>query len=384
MELDRRGFLAGMGACAGLAWLQGCRKPAALVPVVESAAEPFRMIEVGGSHRELGRQLGEALRGEIQAVLELAGEDYAHILAAARGEQSANMAAFQQSVEARVPGLLEELQGMAEGCNRPWADLFAWNCRSELDVLSPQDEECSTVGLGSEGAFLLAHNEDGSASYRDRMCVVRVSPPSGVRFASLVYPGTLPGNGPGLNARGVLQCTNFIAPQAVADGIPRYFVGRSICEAGSLDEAIALATVQRRAFPWHHNLGSLSEGRLVSLETWPGRRSLQEIRGLHLHTNHLVHQDMLDLLEDRSYYARSSGPRWEALQRGVAQGAPQSREDMLALLADRSGQPCRLCRHPGDEVPGVTLATAFFHSPELQMELLEAAPCFGRSQIVRI
>jgi len=384
MELDRRGFLAGMGACAGLTWLEGCRKPAAVAPVVESVAEPFRVIEVGGSHRELGRQLGEALRGEIHAVLEAADEDLARFLSAAQGEHAGRMAGFRSAIEARMPGLLEELQGMAEGCNQSWNDLFAWNCRSELDVLSPQEEECSTVGLGSGGGFLLAHNEDGSASYQGRMCVVRVSPPSGVRFAGLVYPGTLPGNGPVLNARGVLQCTNFIAPQAVADGIPRYFVGRSICEAGSLDEAIALATVQRRAFPWHHNLGSLSEGRLVSLETWPGRHSLQEIRGLHLHTNHLVHQDMLDLPEDSSYHARSSGPRWEALQRGVAQGAPQSREDMLALLADRSGQPCRLCRHPGDEVPGVTVATAFFRSPEQRMELLEAAPCFGRSQIVRV
>ena len=62
-----------------------------------------------------------------------------------------------------------------------------------------------------------------------------------------------------------------------------------------------------------------------------------------------------------------------ALERLTANEAPDSREDLLALLADRSGSPTRLCRHAGDDFPGVTLATAVFTAGSPSMELLEAA-----------
>ncbi len=216
------------------------------------------------------------------------------------------------------------------------------------------------------------------------MAVVRVQPPSGVGFAALAYPGTLPGLGPVVNARGVFQTTNYISPASIAAGVPRFFVGRAVCEARDLEHAITLATTQGRAFPWHHNLGDLQQGgRLVSLETWPdGTHDLQEITGLHLHTNHLTHSAMEAKPEDTTYLEKSSGPRMAALERLTANEAPDSREDLLALLADRSGSPTRLCRHAGDDFPGVTLATAVFTAGSPSMELLEAAPCFGRSVTV--
>ncbi len=376
--MQRRTLLQGLGASGLLAWASLPLRAA----LAQDQAPPFRVVELAaGSHLELGRQLGEALKGEILAVLEAEEETLQRCRAALEGPLRPALDTMHTAALAAFPDLIKELAGMSEGCGVPFLELFAWNCRSEIRVLTDA-AGCSTVGLPTPNGFLLAHNEDGAAGYDGRMVVVKVSPPSGVPFAALAYPGTLPGLGPCVNRRGALQTTNYISPTAVTPGVPRFFVGRAICEARDLDHAVVLATTQGRAFPWHHNLGMLlgDAPRLLSLETWPdGRHDLQPVVALHLHTNHLTHPAMADLPEDRSYFDQSSGPRMAALERLTAEGKPTNMDELMALLADRSSAPTRLCRHPGDDFPGVTVATATFRSGDPAMTLWEAAPCFGRS-----
>ena len=212
---------------------------------------------------------------------------------------------------------------------------------------------------------------------------MRAVPPSGVAFAALVYPGTIPGNGPGINSRGIAQATNYISTcQPMETGIPRYFLGRAVLEAESLEQAVELATTEGRAFPWHHNLGSLPDSRLVSLETWPGRHHETAVEGVHLHSNHLLHSEMQGLPERASYMETSTGPRLEALRRYVDSHELTRREDLLGALRDRSGSPCKVCRRPGDEIPGVTVATAIFESPRAEMTLIQGPPCDDGSQVV--
>jgi len=346
------------------------------------SAEAYPILDVAGSHRAIGRAVGESFRDLIQqAVVPQPG--YRACLTTARGAGSRRVAAFEAAVRKAYPQLIEELEGMGEGCGLPFADLFAWNCRSELDAAAdPCPPGCSTVGWVDSSTMILAHNEDGGQSYDGRMFVLRARPPSGIRFAVLVYPGTWPGNGPGFNDRGVVQTANYISPCDVAAGIPRYVVGRAVLEAPSLDRAVAIATQSGRAFPWHHNLASLPESKLVSLETWPGRHHRRDVRGLHLHTNHLTHPEMRDLPERKAYLARSSKPRFEALERRLVGTTPSSSTELVAALQDRSGVPCKVCRRPGDEVPGITVATAIFEAPQRRMVLRGGATCDGPPQVV--
>ena len=340
------------------------------------------MLEIGGSHRDIGLGIGRTFRDSIQALLREQAE-FASVVALAGGRLRERVARLEQAARSSYPGLVEELQGMAEGAGIAFEELFAWNCRSEIDASSaPCPPGCSTVGWVRDGGLLLGHNEDGDAAYAHRMFVLRARPPSGIAFAALVYPGTLPGNGPGLNARGVAQATNYIGPCDAAEGVPRYFVGRAVLEAATLEEAVAIACKDPRAFPWHHNLGDLGRGALVSLETWPGRHHRLDVQGLYLHTNHLLHREMLDLPEQRAHLDRSSLPRLRRLERLFADRPPRSREDLLDALHDRQSTPCKICRRPGDVVGGITVGTALFESPRLEMSLWDGPSCGGPVQVV--
>jgi hypothetical protein len=210
------------------------------------------------------------------------------------------------------------------------------------------------------------------------MFLVLVTPPGGIRFLSLAYPGILPGLGPSLNSRGVVQTTNYIAPVRIAEGVPRFFIGRAILEAPDLERAVELATLKERAHPWHHNLASLSERRLVSLETHPAPRfDLKEVEGVYIHTNHLVHPEMADLPEDKEYGAASSMTRYRVITEAVRRKSPENAKEAVGILSSHEGSPFSPCRHPVGEIHGATLATAVFQAPKIAMTLYYGNPCRG-------
>ena len=129
--------------------------------------------------------------------------------------------------------------------------------------------------------------------------------------------------------------------------------------------------------------GRLSERlRGYFLETWPGRTDRLDVQGLLLHTNHLLHPSMLDLPEQRAHLELSSLPRLRRLESMFAGRPPGSRDDVLGALHDRVGSMCKICRRPGDRVSGITVGTALFESPRLEMSLWDGPSCGGPEQIV--
>jgi hypothetical protein len=166
--------------------------------------------------------------------------------------------------------------------------------------------------------------------------------------------------------------------------VPRYFIGRAILESASLQDAIQTATMPGRAFPWHHNLASLPDGKIVSLETWPGRHHLKEIEGLYVHTNHLLHPEMTGFPEEMKYVSSSSMTRYRVITDAVRRKEPENADEMVRLLSSHEGRPYSPCRHPEGEIHGATLGTAVFESPELAMTLYCGNPCRGQSRTYRL
>jgi hypothetical protein len=276
------------------------------------------------------------------------------------------------------PHLVDELQGIAEGAGVHFNAVWAMTIKSELGALTDEMPGCSTVYVGSKQRQWLFHNEDGNAAYADLMFVVRVSPPSGVNFVSLVYPGILTGNGPSMNSRGVIQTTNYIGSTRAEMGLPRYVLGRAILEAASLEEAQQIATLEPRAYPYHHNLAGVKERSYRSLETVPGKVAEEEPKGVFVHTNHLLHRRTRRYsYQDEVYRESSSMSRYEVLQT-LAEDAEIGElgpETVLDWLSSHQRKPYSPCRHPQGEIRGQTLATAFFDIRTGSFRLYKGNPC---------
>lgn len=383
----RREFLRyAMGAAAGAAFMPhfGCSSETIHEGVLALPEGGYPLVEASGSHLEIGRTIGAVMKEQISGLLDLS-PDFKKSVDYLNGRGRDTVQRMLNHTKMHFPQYVEELQGMAESLGVPFRSLFAFNCRSEISVLTSPPPGCSTIALRESGRMILVHNEDGSDLNIGRMFLVKVTPPSGVTFLSFVYPGLLPGNGPGCNRFGVAQSTNYIQPLKVADGVPRYIIGRALLESKNLDEAIATATMTPRAFAWHYNLASLTEGRVLSVETIAHpepKHHIIEVEGVYIHTNHLLHPGMTSEDEktpppyDVPYI--SSTTRMEVLNEAVEKrGLPTNVEEIISLLSLHKRRPYSPCRHPKGKVRGSTLGTAVFEASSIGMTLYHGNPCRG-------
>jgi predicted choloylglycine hydrolase len=351
--------------------------------ILDVPADGYPIIEAQGSHREIGRQMGSAMKERITGHLEISPQFYSSV-EYLDGEGRENVEKMLEQAQTSFPHLLEEVEGMAEVLDIPSERLFAFQCRAEISLLK-EPPGCSTIAFHDGDDVILVHNEDGNDLNVGRMFLVKVTPPSGVTFLSFVYPGLLPGNGPSINEAGLVQTTNYIQPRRVADGIPRYFIGRAVLEAKSLAEAVSLATMTPRAFSYHHNLVHLPERRILSVEVaaYPEHKhSVKEVEGLYVHTNHFIHPGMTGKekngVQPYDVPYESSTTRMAVLSRAIEKnGSPANVEDMVKLLSLHEGRPYSPCRHPEGEVHGATLGTAVFAAPAKIMRLFHGNPCRG-------
>lgn len=366
--------------------------PVAETTYVDGSTGTFPYLEVSGTPREVGRAIGKRFGDLIRKGLDRRADWFASLRQFAQGGGKEAVEIFESAARKHTPRAHEELRGWAEGANMQMSDLMVLNLKTELSELmrleerppAQEDEKqpgCSTVVLAGPDGFLHLHNEDGHDAYADLMFVLHVKLTDGVPYLCLSYPGILPGNAPGINARGVVQTTNFIGAREVRLGVGRYFLDRMIYEAKDLDEALEWATHPDRAFAFHHVLSSVPEHRALSVEVTPGKKQVKQIEGLFIHTNHLIHEDMKDEPQDQEYVSSSSMTRYRVLtewRESIADPAGLGMEDLVGALKLHEGKPYSPCRHPEGDVHGFTLATAAFDSEAGKMRLYRNQPCLGR------
>jgi predicted choloylglycine hydrolase len=378
MNLDRREMLN----LALLSFLYGACRTASVETGEDfrsASAGRFPSLEVGGSYREIGYRMGRIFKSNITEGLRrrsawadgLNAVRYTH-----RGRSYSRD--LLKLTRRHFPHLVEEIEGMAAGAGMAFAALWTLFIQCELEAFKEEPEGCSTIFFKNGKQTWLFHNEDGNNAYADLMFTIRVSPPSGVRFAAMVYPGIPAGNGPAMNAAGILQTTNYIGSTHPEVGLPRYVLSRAILEAKTLKEALQIATMTPLAFPCHHNLAEVSSGRYVSVETTPEGHAVFEPEALYHHTNHLVLEPAKEYArEEQVYRAKSSFPRYEVIAQALkTMNTSRARpEDFLRILSSHERAPYSPCRHPKGEVLGMTLGTAFYDIGAGGFRIYKGNPC---------
>ena len=224
---------------------------------VVSAGGRYREIEVFGTPREMGRQLGEAVREEIRGFVAIAVERVNKTAPITREQALATASACIPYVADYAPELLAELRGMAASSGVSLDELMLLQVRNQLR--SRKDAGRSGGGeaqVGDDGGCtalavrrpaLVAQNWDNDPAL-DPFTVVLTRRP-------LIAPATLTVGQAGLigyigcSDRGIGVCLNALPAPARDVGVPHYFIVRRVLEAGSLDAAMEAVRSAYRAIP---------------------------------------------------------------------------------------------------------------------------------------
>jgi isopenicillin-N N-acyltransferase-like protein len=307
------------------------------------------LIEVEGTHREVGLQMGEAARDTILADVASVWEDLP--VGRSREEQRSLAAEYRAFTAPRLPWLIEELDACAESAGVDPLEFFA--CSIEEIWYEPRvratQGRCSDLVAGpratADGHLLVGHTNDLRPSAERRIVALEKR----VHGDPVVFQlGGIPILSVGFNSAGLALTGNELSPNDEKVGISRDHQVLEMIRTRSLEAMVAVALRPDRASSYNNVLSS-AEGGVANVE---GSATDAEVTGLddagHLvHTNHYVCERMLAYEGDPGYAAHSD-TRYRRARELLAAEPPASitMDRMRELLADHETKPDSICKHP--------------------------------------
>jgi isopenicillin-N N-acyltransferase like protein len=321
-----------------------------------AGSEAFPVYRFTGSHREIGRQFGEACQELIvqhrdKAIRRLAQKNH---ISAAKARSAA--AEYRSTVRAHAPFFDEEVQGLAEGAGIDLSDAYLLQLRAELGVTTPPDlidgaDECTSFAVlpaaTSTGEALIGQNADLPSFYREIAVVVELVPDDQPSVLMLTPAGQM--SYIGINDAGMGVFANFVTCDGWRIGFPRYFLSRLALTHERVDDAIAAIRSVPRASS--RNLIMLDRfATAADLETTPTDDArIDPVDGLLAHANHYTAASLKNAERSVGRQLRNSQVRQARMESLLREHHGQlSPARMREILRDRVAIPDSICRADDD------------------------------------
>jgi isopenicillin-N N-acyltransferase-like protein len=322
---------------------------------------PIELIRVQGTHRDVGRQLGEAGRDQIIRTVATSWDELPS--GRSKTDQLALAAEYRAFTAPRLPWLLEELDACAEAAGVDPIELFAVSIEEIWyePYAARTAGKCSDLVAGptatADGHLLVAHNNDLTPAAEDRITALEIRVPGDPVIFQL---GGIPWLSVGWTSAGLSLTGNELSPNDERVGVSRSLQVLEMMRAGSLDEMVATALRPDRASSYNNVLTS-ADGGVANVEGSATDAEVTELdeRGHLAHTNNYVCDRMLRYEGDLAY-APHSNVRYERARELLAAEPPTSvtMDRLRTLLSDHETKPDSLCKHPEFGTP--TSKTVFW------------------------
>lgn len=323
----------------------------------------FPRFRLAGSHREIGRQFGEATGPLIRHHLDRALERLETGGRLSRGAALTVAMSYRPYVRAYAPFLDDEVVGVAEGAGLTLEEAYLLQLRAEAAtpttdapaplLAGPDDgpDECTSFvalpDLTADGQPLVGHNADLPHFYQEVGVVLEIVPDDGPSVVMLTPAGQV--SYIGMNQHGLGVFANYLTCDGWRVGLPRYFLSRVALTQPTVDAAIAAVRAIPRASS--RNLVMVdAQGGAADLEMTPTRDArIEPTEGLVAHSNHYTAPDLLPEERTGDEYVRNSKLRLQQIRAlAIERRGRLDVETAQEVLRDRTCFPDTLCRMPGD------------------------------------
>lgn len=351
----------------------------------------LNMIRVKGSHREMGRQIGEACAPLINRMLKVyraTFEDTYDEVQLTWSEAILQAKKYYPYAKEHTAQYIDELEGIAEASQVDFDDLMVINCMEAItsDALHLG---CTSLAVSAErtksGHVLVGHNEDWLPEDEENTFIIHATPDNEPPFLAITYGGLLPNIG--FNAAGIAQCCDSVYPSDARVGVPRVFVSRAVLGMTRIAEAIRTTLMRWRAAGYNHLIAD-KNGELYNVEVSAHYfATIYGMDGYLAHTNNYLTQRMKQV-EARTDDLISSRVRVNRAQRLLRQIRCHSPESLKTILSDHVNHPNSICSH---SEPGAvfldrqkTIASLIIDLTALEMQVCWGNPCTGSYETYRL
>ncbi len=312
-------------------------------------SEPAPLISVRGSHLEIGRQIGEAVRPAIRHSIESAkmlvqsAEQKLHLTLSGARIQALKYSPF---IQERYPQYYDEILGIAQGADVHLEDLLVLNAMEGVTMDALHLTKCTSLAINEECTanqhILIGHNEDWLPDDEADVYVLHVTADDEPPILAMTYGGLLPNIG--FNAHGLAQCCDSVYAKDSRLGIPRIIVSRAVLAAQTPGQAIRHMLAPQRAAGYNHLLAH-EAGELYNVEVSAHRFAvLNSSEGRVVHTNHYL-DDQMRAIEDEPDELIETRVRYARVERLLRKSCGHTVESIQLLLQDHVNYPESICNH---------------------------------------
>jgi isopenicillin-N N-acyltransferase-like protein len=353
--------------------------------MVAAETRTFPFYRLSGTHRQIGRQLGEATGDVVRRHRDLALRRLAEKSKVSPEQALAAAMRYRPFVIEHAPFLDEEVQGVAEGAGITLPEAYLLQLRAELAVTpglylaGETGDECTTFAILPEatanGAPLAGQNADLPAFYGEIGIIVEIVSDDQPRVLMLTPAGQV--SYIGMNDRGLAVFANFLTCDGWRVGFPRYFYSRLALTRETVDEAIAAIRSVPRASSRNMIIVD-TQGAAADLETTPTRDArLDSVDGLLAHSNHYVAAELAAEERSPAKQVANSRIRLDRMRELLAERRGSLDAGVMQeILRDRACYPDTLCRQPGDDPSSdvITFASVIAEPADGQMWVAVGPP----------
>jgi isopenicillin-N N-acyltransferase-like protein len=310
---------------------------------------PPPVVRVKGTHRNMGRQMGEAMAAQVRHSIENAHaliKDTENTLELDWDGAVIQSRKYIPFAQERYPRYVEEMEGIAEGAGVPFDDLAALTAMEGVTMDALHLTKCTSLAVNddrtADGHVLVAHNEDWLPEDEPDLFIIHATPDDEPAFVAMTYGGLLPNIG--FNACGLAQCCDTVYPNDIRIGVPRIILSRAVLAARTLDEAIRYMLIPQRAAGYNHLLAHES-GELYNVEVSARHFAIQYgEKGYLAHTNHYLSPTM-QVVENEPDELVATRVRYFRALRLLRKTNKHTVKSLQAIQRDHVNHPDSICNH---------------------------------------
>lgn len=358
-------------------------------------ATRFPLIEMHGSHFEMGRQYGTQCQDMIRDLASKFDSIFVRDEKLYEGSHQAMEAAIP-IVEASAPWLLEEVHGIADGCGLGFEETFRLSCsaeagqwrgcmqrRSEVSIRDVKDDECTSFAANTADGTLVAWNMDWYQALLPSMVLLHGKPDDQPDFLSFALVGSV--GRPGLSEHIAIGANQLpyrptaAPPEGGPDwggpGIPYCCISRMLLAQSSTEDAIEVLNNTRRMCCLNYTIGD-EYGDICAVETTPDALSiLRPDESFLTHANTFHSPDFQGMPEDER---AERDPRAYTSHRLLSEHAENIDRHVIADAQTHHfpGDAGGICIHREfDEWPAITLLSFIGEVGKGRMWAAYGSPC---------